>query len=235
MNRIVVPSDFTPNARHALERAAMIARAAGVREHRIVSGRRVASVAAAAGDADLLVIGAPQRRWLLHPMLGSTTRLLRNTRSAVLIVRTFPVLPYRDVLVAVDLAASPDKAFAVARAVAPRASLHVVHAYRAPLEGKLAYAGVSPDTIEAHREEALRSAISGMSGVLQSQAALSRLTAHVVRGHAASAVLDKERRLRTDLIVVSRPAKSLVEEWLVPSVTSRLAEEANGDVLIVQQ
>jgi nucleotide-binding universal stress UspA family protein len=190
-------------------------------------------MALAADAADLVVVGAPARRSLLHPMLGSTSRLLRKARAPVLVVRTPPAFPYRKVLVAVDLSTSCDEAFARARTVAPGARFEVVHAYRAPFEGRLQYADVSEAAIETHRIDAFRSAVFGMADVLRSQTALPGLTAHVVHGHAAFALLDEERELDADLVVVCRPARTRVEEWLLPSVTSRLIEDGKSDILVV--
>ncbi len=203
-------------------------------EGRVVAGKRTETIAGATDGADLLVIGAPARWSFLDPMLGFTGRLLRKARSPILVVRKSPGFPYRNVLVALDLASVSDQAFARARAVAPGARFDVVHAYRAPFEGRLQYAGASDHAIEAHRTETLRWAVSGMTEVLQAQTALPAVRAHVVHGHAASALRDKGRELGADLLVVYRPAKTLIADLLVPSVTSRLLEEAAGDVLVVQ-
>ena len=201
---------------------------------RAVAGKRTEAIAAATVGADLLVIGAPPTWSFLDPMLGLTGSLLRKARAPILVVRKSPASPYRNVLVALDLASVSDQAFARARAVAPGARFDVVHAYRAPLEGRLQYAGASDHAIEAHRTQTLRSAVSGMTDVLRSQAVPPAMRAYVVHGHAASALRDKGRELGADLLVVYRPAKTLIEELFVPSVTSRLLEEAEGDVLVVQ-
>jgi nucleotide-binding universal stress UspA family protein len=198
-----------------------------------VVGDRSATIAAATEAADLLVVGAPATRALLDPMLGFMGRLLRRARAPILVVRRPPASAYRRALVAVDLAAVSDQAFARARTVAPVARFDVVHAYRAPYEGRLQYAGASEHAIELHRSAALRSATDGMRDVLRSQSALLRPRAHVVHGHPASAVLVKERELDAELLIVHRPVKTLFAEFLMPSVTARLLEEAEGDVLVV--
>jgi nucleotide-binding universal stress UspA family protein len=200
---------------------------------RVVVGDRSAAIAAATAAADLLVVGAPATWTLLDPMLGFMGRLLRRARAPILAVRRPPASAYRRALVAVDLATVSEQAFARARTVAPAAHFDVVHAYRAPYEGRLQYAGVPQHAIEVHRTAALRSATYGMRDVLRSQTALLRPRAHVVHGHPALAVLGKERELDAELVIVHRPAKTLFEEFLVPSVTSRLLEEAQGDVLVV--
>jgi nucleotide-binding universal stress UspA family protein len=202
-------------------------------EGRVVSGKFADTIADAAANVDLVVVGAPGR-WLSNLVLGSTVhRLLRRTRRPVLVVRQSPASPYRRVLVALDLLTSPAKALASARVVAPQAHFDVLHAYRAPLEGKLQYAGVAESTIANHRLDAFQAAFARMADLMLAQNALPRLTAHVVHGSAAVEVLDKERALGADLVVVSRSAKALAEEWLIQGVTSRLLEEGAGDVLVV--
>jgi nucleotide-binding universal stress UspA family protein len=202
-------------------------------EGRLVSGRLIETLADAAKGADLVVVGAPGG-WLRNLMLASTVhRLLRRTRRPVLVVRQRAASPYRRVLVAIDLVTSPAKALASARDVAPQARFDVMHVYRAPFEGKLQYAGVSESAIENHRREASQAALARMTDLMLAQSALPRLTAHVVHGSAAVEVLDKQRDLDADLVVVSRSAKTLAEEWLVHGLTSRLLEEGAGDILVV--
>jgi nucleotide-binding universal stress UspA family protein len=202
-------------------------------EGRLVSGKRIEALADAAKGADLVVVGAPGG-WLRNLMLASTVhRLLRRTRRPLLMVGQRPVSQYRRVLVAVDLVTSPAMALASARDLAPQARFDVMHVYQAPFEGKLQYAGVSESVIETHRADAFRAAVARMADLALAQTTLPGLRAHVVHGSAAVEVPDKQRDLDADLVVVSRSAKTLAEEWLVQGVTSRLLEEGAGDVLVV--
>jgi nucleotide-binding universal stress UspA family protein len=202
-------------------------------EGRLTSGTLIEALADAGEGSDLVVVGAPGG-WLCNLMLASTVhRLLRRTRRPVLVVRQRPASPYRRVLVAIDLVSSPAKVFASARDVAPEARFDVMHVYRAPFEGKLQYAGATENAIQDHRAETLRAAVARMTDLALAQTALPELRAHVVHGSAAVEVLEKQRDLDADLVVVSRSAKTLVEDWLVQGVTSRLLEEREGDILVV--
>ena len=199
---------------------------------RITRGRLKDTIAGAAQDADLLVLGAA--RPALFPIAGLIHRIIRTTRVPILIVRKPPAHRYGRVLVAVDFATAPEEAIRISRTVAPGARFDIVHAYRGAFEGRLRYAGASDAAVEHHRADAHRDAVFRVADLMSSHASLpSRIDAHVVHGHPASEVLDKERQLGAGLVVVSRPAKSVVEELMVPSVTSTLLESGSADVLVV--
>lgn len=283
MNSIMVATDFSPRAVHAIHRAALLANAVSANaiellhvlpaqlrltrwmrplqdetsrveltttrmnavrdvvqamtdasvEARIVHGPFVEAVASASRRADLVAIdGSTTSPWL-RPFAGSTLGLIRHARVPVLIVRESPACEYRRVLIALDLVTEADRALAAARTVAPGARFDVVHAYRAAFEGKLQYAGVPADVMADLRADAGRDALLRIRDLMSSNRALPSLTAHVVHGHATTRVLEKARELTADLIVVTKSAKTRVEEWLVPGMTSRLLEAAGADVLVI--
>jgi nucleotide-binding universal stress UspA family protein len=199
---------------------------------RIARGRRKDAIENAARGAGLLVVGGARSPMLAVAGLGH--RLIRRTGLPVLIVRKPPAHRYGRVLVAVDLATAPEKAIAVARVVAPGARVDIVHAYRGAFEGRLQYAGASDAAVERHRHDARRDAVFRLSDLLSTQDAAAHVaTAHVVHGHPVSEVLEKERQLGAGLVVVSRPARSLLGEIFLPSVTSALLESGTADVLVV--
>jgi hypothetical protein len=93
--------------------------------------------------------------------------------------------------------------------------------------------GFQPALFAHHRAEALHSAVLGMANLLSSQNGFPMLTAHIVHGPAPVGVLNKVRGRRADLLVVTRTAKTLVEDWLIPGVTSRLLDDGGADLLVV--
>jgi nucleotide-binding universal stress UspA family protein len=200
---------------------------------RIVHGRFVEAVVSASQRTDLLVVGASHTMSWLRPLIGSTLALTRRVRVPILIVRESPGYPYRRVLMAVDLVTAADRALAAARMIAPGARFDVVHAYRAAFESKLQFAGVAPDVVADLRADAGRDALLRIADLVSSSPALPAPTAHVIHGHATSRVLAKARELAPDLIVVSKSAKTRIEEWLVPGMTSGLLESASADVLVI--
>lgn len=55
----------------------------------------------------------------------------------------------------------------------------------------------------------------------------------VILGEAASSLLDRSRRRGTDLMVIGREERGVVERILLGSVALRLLHQAASDVLIV--
>jgi nucleotide-binding universal stress UspA family protein len=202
-------------------------------ERRIEQGSRAATLAAACEHADVLVVGASRPKAWFDPRPGWLQRLLRSTRVPVLVVREPAATPYRHALVAVDLVTPHAAALGVARTIAPVARFDVIHAFRAPFEGRMQYAGIPAATIAEHRADALQAAMYRLGDAIVAHTAHSQLTAHVVHGNASIGVLDKARELHADLVVVCRSTRPLLEEWLVPGLTARLLDEAAADVLVV--
>ncbi len=96
---------------------------------------------AATLPADLLVLGARGSSFLRHILLGTTAeRLLSSSRVPMLIVKQPPHEPYRQLLVPVDFSASSLRALRLARTIAPRADISVLHVFEVPFEGQLRYA-----------------------------------------------------------------------------------------------
>jgi len=203
-------------------------------ESRVVAGGTVPTIQRFAVLADLLVIGAQGDHPLRDFLMGSTAqRLLRRISRPILVVRRRPEGPYRRVLIAVDFQRDPSSALDYAEMLAPRATLNLVHAYNVPLEGKMRYAGVSGDVIHSHRAEARTSAARNMAALVLSRSSPAVKRTHIVHGHAASELLEKEKALKADLVVVSRRDKSLTEEILFESVVPRLLAQSQCDVLVM--
>jgi nucleotide-binding universal stress UspA family protein len=200
---------------------------------RVVPGPRTAALAKACEDADLLVVAAPRPKAWFDPRPGWLHRLLRSTRVPVLIVREPAAAPYRRAVAAVDLVTPHAAALAVARSIAPRARIDVIHAYRSPFEGRMQYAGVAAAAIAEHRADALQAVAYRLADAMFAHAPHPQLTARVVHGNAATGVLDEARDLRAELVVVCRSARPLLEQWLVPGVTARLLDEGTADLLVV--
>ncbi len=226
------------DAREALARlAAELGRARGVSAGvELSAGTALAAILdrADALDADLLVVGSRGEGFLRHLLLGATAeRLLRRTRRHILVVKQTPHEAYRRVLVPVDFSAWSAAALGLARAVAPGAELVLLHAYEAPFEGKLRYAGVEERTIERYQTTVREDALARLEA-LAADAGLGpetvRLRTH--HGDATAAILQLEQDEDCDLIVMGKHGQGMVEELLLGSVTKHVLAEAGGDVLV---
>jgi len=202
----------------------------------VASGELVAAIndRAAAGHADLVVLGARGASFMRHLLLGSTAeRLVRRSDKPLLVVKQPPHDPYRRVLVAVDFSPSSLPSLALARAVAPAAELVVLNAYEVPFEDRLRSAGLGEDTLERYRTIARRQALQGMHSLL-TEAGLEpgRIATIVRQGDPSSLVIEQEQERDCDLIVVGRHGESALEAILLGSVTRHLLQESQGDVLV---
>ncbi len=185
-------------------------------------------------DAGLLVIGAQGEGFLRHLLPGTTaSRLLPLTRRPVLLVKQAPHEPYRRVLVPVDFSPASATALRLVRALAPQAHIVLLHAFEAPFEGKLAYAGVAREIIEHYRtsmrletQQRLRS-LAAAAGLSSQDTTL--LTLH---GDASQHIIEQEQEQDCDLIVMGKHGAGMVEDFLLGSVTKHVLSASQADVLV---
>lgn len=193
-------------------------------------------LAAAAEQADLLVIGDRG----LHPMrdmiIGTTAeRLLGSCRKPVLVVKGRAAGPYRKILVPVDFSACSRAAFRAALGLAPRADLHVCHAFGLPTAGKFWLAGV-PELAMRRYEAAAGRAAEERLAVLAAETDGSdreRCRLLAVAGDPSMIVIEAAEKREADLIVIGRHGESALRDFLLGSVTRHVLANAPCDVLVV--
>jgi nucleotide-binding universal stress UspA family protein len=290
VKRVLAATDLSAPARHAVERAALVARATGagldlvhvaalsrvdelrrlvpgvpadvvsrmreqsqmlvdalagtLRErHGVDAGAHVASgpllaaieAAAASTGADVLVLGARGSSTLRHFVLGTTAARLIDTSTRPLLVVKRPALAaYRSVLVPVDFSDASLRAVQLARTVAPGARLVLMHAYEAPFEGKLRFAGVEEQYLQEYRGHALSEAQAQMTALCALAGLPAEGTFQVfVHGPAVRRILEQEEEEDSDLIVMGRQGQSRMEDMLLGSVSRHVLAEADADVLVL--
>ena len=109
----------------------------------------------------------------------------------------------------------------------------LLHAFSVPYEGKLRLAGVETGQVDQLRVNARSAALQAMDELI----ALGDLPEHQVRrvvrhGDAPRCIIEQERTLDCDLIVVGRQGRGRLEEVLVGSVTRHVLSFSRGDVLV---
>ncbi len=185
-------------------------------------------------DAGVVVVGALGEGYLGRLLVGTTAeRLLRRTRRPVLMVRQTPHESYRRVLVPVDFSDWSVPAVKLARTLAPRADLILLHAFEAPFESKLRFAGVDEADIERYQASTSEEAREAL-GNIASEAGLEAGEAilAVQHGSAARIILSQEQERDCDLIVMGKHGQGVLEDLLLGSVTKHVLAEATGDVLV---
>jgi len=204
---------------------------------RVTVGKIIDEILAACKAADLLVLGARGLNPVRDMILGTTaSRLLRKSTLPVLAVKQAVRGPYKNVIVPVDFSPHSVHALTAALHVAPGAKISVIHAYDLPFEGKLWLAGVNEDEINRYRLQAHQQSLSKIGGLLQGlEGAPGRFHRIVDRGDASQVILATEEKLGADLIVIGKHGQSIVEDFLLGSVTRHILSDSKCDVLVVQE
>lgn len=188
-------------------------------------------------DASILVVGARGTAFMRHWLLGATAeRMLRKSPRPVLIVKQPPREVYRSVLVPVDFSGWSLGAIRQAQAIAPQADLVLLHAYEAPFEGKMRFAGVDDAIVQRHRSEARRDGLAQLQRIAgEAGLAANAWRSIVVHGDAAPRVLEQEEEQGADLIVLGKHGAGMAEELLLGSVTKHVLSQARCDVLVAHR
>lgn len=185
-------------------------------------------------SSDLVVVGARGAGLLRRLVLGTTAeRLLRRASRPVLVARRDFRQPYRRLLVGVDFSPWSAPLVALARKVAARAHLVLLHAFQIPFEEKLRFAGVDAATLELHRQQARAEAARGLCGLAQAAGlAAGSWDPCIVEGEAWQRIVEHEQLQDCELVVLGKHGRTAAEDLLLGSVTERVLAEGAADVLV---
>ena len=184
--------------------------------------------------AELLVVGARGSHAFRELALGTLAdRLSRRAERPLLVVRNEPAADYGQVLVPVDFSAFSREGVRAAQRFAPGATLHLVHAFDLPEEGKLRMAGVSDEAVAAHRARVRDEAQAAMDALRAELGSATRVTATVSQGDIRIMMLEMARERGCDLIVLGKQGQSRIGDLLLGSVTAWALAHAQADVLVV--
>ncbi len=185
--------------------------------------------------ADVIVIGPGKGRSLREKVLGSTAdRVIRTAAAPVLVVRKESSEPYRQVVAAVDF--SPQSAAAVkeAHALAPDATIQLVHAVEIPLTFKQAMlrAGTSRVEMQRYRLAKTNKSRHDLSAFAHDMAGLGKAIPRVVDGEPGPALVRLSKDPQVDLVAMGPHGRGVVHQALLGSVTQQVLKESGGDVLV---
>jgi nucleotide-binding universal stress UspA family protein len=186
---------------------------------------------------DMIVLGARGENRVKDALFGATAeRTIGRTTRPVLAVERWPHGAYRRVLVPVDFSDYSRSALRLAREIAPRAEITLLHAFEWPYEGKLRFAGVPEWEIARYMIEARHQAMMELNGlVADSGAEAFSIGREVVHGPTAKSILEHAARHGTDLIVMGKHGRSRLGELFLGSVTRHVLSEAQCDVLVTSR
>jgi len=224
-------------AERLAELAADLERRTGVTPRtQVLDGKAAAALAQRAreGAADLIVIGAHGEHLLLDLFVGSTAlKLLRLASAPVLLVKQTSPLDYERVLVATDFSPASRAAADLAARLLPAADLYLFHAFEAPFERQMYYAGSDDETVDHYRRLGETEAKRQMDEFVMSLERPERFARKVRHGYAPALINQYAAEMGTDLLVIGAQRQSEFAAALLGSVAAHLVNEARGDLLMV--
>lgn len=202
-------------------------------------GRAIRDIARE-NDSDLVAMGRHGPHGVRDRALGSVTdRILRHAEQPVLTVRGETVpdpseIEIDAVLVPTDGSEPAEAAVEDAAELATRfdASVHVVSALDVQREGGLFDAGGLPSEFLERAEKRHREAVDRLADRLRERVDASVETA-VEHGRPHAVLAEYVADHGIDLVVMGRQGRSVVEEGLLGSVTSRVLRTVAEPVVVV--
>lgn len=217
--------------------AADLARRTGVTpETRVLDGKPALALAQWAKErgAGLIVVGAHGEHLLLDLFVGSTAlKLLRLAAQPVLLVKQTPPFEYERILIATDFSSAARAAADLTARLLPAADLFLFHAYEAPYERQMAYAGSDDEAVDHYRrlgEAEARRQMDEFAASLEQPARFARKVRH---GYAPALINQYAAEMGADLLVLGSHRQSEISATLLGSVAAHLVNESRGDLLLV--
>lgn len=185
---------------------------------------------------DLLVIGPHRRQILRDAFLGTTAeRTIRSVECPVLMVNGPPVGPWRHVLLTTDLSDNARSALGRFAALgtgrgARHSVLHVFESLALRLTRTEAMPRADREShLDDQRSEARRQLAQFMADLVGLQA---EMVVRYEETTTADEILKAAEALNADLIVLSAQGKGVFSRFLLGSVTEKVLQSANVDVLV---
>jgi len=202
----------------------------------VIAGKPAQAVAAWAlqSGADLIVVGAHGEHLLFDLFVGSTAlKLLRLSVLPVLLVKQNPPFDYERVVIATDFSPAARAAADRIAALLPAAELHLFHAYEAPFERQMYYAGSDDEAIDHYRRLGEAEAKRQMEAFVATLAEPARYRYKVRHGYAPALISQFMAEMGADLLVAGSHRQSEIAANLLGSVAAHLVNESRADLLLV--
>lgn len=203
-------------------------------------------------EPDLIVMGAKGLRSTLGILLGGVAQqVITYTKWPVLIARP-PFKPIRRIVVAVDGSTNsqqalqyctqfphqPDIKLHLLYVVPPMPEYHIGSFSHALLSGSEALHPMPVELVEEVENWQEKAEMTGKNILADGQDFLSKsnipVTSKLLRGDAATEILNYAKEIEADLIVAGSRGLSPVKGWLLGSVSHKLVHYAPCSVLIVR-
>jgi nucleotide-binding universal stress UspA family protein len=201
----------------------------------LVHGDPVAEIADTARSAALIVVRASGGNRVANWLFGSLAqRLVRRCRTPVLAVRRPALASYRRVVVSVALDAQACELIAAARPLSRDPRMQVLHVLGTGEQTRMLLADTKVEAVRRHCEQSAAAARQTLAATIAAAGTMAEGAVPVTAfGHVATALLEKARRSRAQLLVVGQPPRSALAELLLGGVARWLLPATQADVLLV--
>lgn len=203
---------------------------------RVLSGKAAPALTdwARASAADLIVVGAHGEHLLLDLFVGSTAlKLLRLATVPVLLIKQTPPFEYERVLIATDFSPAARAATNFVARLLPAADLYLFHAFEAPFERQMVYAGSDDEVVDHYRRLGEAEAKRQMDEFIATLETPARFGRKVRHGYAPALINQYAAEMGMDLLVIGAHRQSEIAAVLLGSVAAHLVTESRTDLLLV--
>jgi nucleotide-binding universal stress UspA family protein len=177
----------------------------------------------------LIVTGVARKEALGRMFVGTTAnQLVRRSRVPVLVVRDRAKRPYSSIAVATDFSETSRQGLIAAAGFFPNASIVLLHGYDLPLAG-MADAPITSNFREMERDRRA----DFIDTTPLDPAMRDRIPLLIERGDPVRLIGDYVKDRNVDLTVVGSHGRGALFDALIGSITSRLLDGVEGDLLIV--
>jgi nucleotide-binding universal stress UspA family protein len=182
---------------------------------------------------ELVVTGVARDEALGRMTLGGTVeKLVRASTVPVLVVKSRPRVPYRNVVVATDFSEGSRNALEAALELFPESRLTVFHAYEVPYETLLDDRMAAREAVARHVREECQAFLDATPAVAASGRSIEQLCEY---GEASALLHDLVQVREIDLVVLGTQGRSGLAQMLLGSVAERLLVRLPVDVMVVRR
>ena len=192
-------------------------------------GDPTVAILEATESADLLVLGTHRPRPFVDLFRETTMeRIVRMQSKPVLLVHDAADHDYRNVLCALDFAPASTNAMTLAGKLAPKATLHGMHAVHIPYKGLLASSDTAGTAAPFMKDAAERLRVWRDMRPLPE--ALGEV--EIVEGSASGLLHSRAETLAADLITIGAHGRPGTVPWTLGSMASELIRNPKRDLLM---